>query len=415
MWTVEEALEAILARVSPRSAVRVPLLEARGRVLAEDRFADVDNPPFDNSAVDGYAVRAADTQGASPERPVVLREVADVPAGTVAVVPVRAGECARVMTGAPMPEGADAMVMVEDTRREDEAGQMASRVEILAPARPGDHVRRAGEDVRAGTRVLTAGTRIGAAEVAMLAAMGCAQPLCIRPPRVAVLSTGDELVEVTERPGPGQIRDSNAYALAALVAEAGAELHSRQRVPDNEAATEAAFRAVAQEADVIVTSGGVSVGDRDHVKPVLERIGTLELWRVRMKPGKPIAVGRVGETLFFGLPGNPVSAMVTFELFVRPALWRMAGRADLERPRVRVRLTADVSHAPGRREYVRASVHWQDGLLWAEPTGAQGSGILSSMLGANALLIVPEESPGLRAGETAEAMILDLPLSSENR
>jgi len=424
MLTVEEALEAVLARVTVRPAARVPLLAAHGRVLAEDICADIDSPPFDNAAVDGYAVRAVDTQGASPERPIFLREVVDVPAGAVASVPVGPGECARVMTGAPIPDGADAMVMVEDTRRKAR-GDRHPVIEILEPARAGAHVRRAGEDVRAGTKVLAAGTRIGAAEVAMLAAMGGANPLCIRPPRVAVFSTGDELVEITERPGAGQIRDSNSYALAALVVETGAELHSMRRIPDDETATEAAFLACADSgsgaipnpasriqnsggADIIVTSGGVSVGDRDYVKPVLERLGALELWRVRMKPGKPLAFGRVGDTLFFGLPGNPVSAMVTFELFVRPAIWKMAGRTDLARPRVPVVLTADVAHAPGRREYVRAAVHWKEGVFYAEPTGAQGSGILSSMLGANALLIVPEESPGLRAGETADAIVFDV-------
>jgi molybdopterin molybdotransferase len=419
MLTVEQALEAILAKIEPLPAVRTPLLQARGRVLAEDILADIDNPPFDNSAVDGYAVRAADTEGASPEHPVVLRELAEVPAGAVARAAIKPGTCIRVMTGAPIPDGADAMVMIEDTRRRGDTEKRGD-VEICRPARCGDHIRRAGEDVRAGTRVLKAGTIVGAAETAMLAAMGCPKPLCIRRPRVAVLSTGDELVEISEKPGPGQIRDSNRHALAALVAEAGAELHSAQHLPDDEAATEASLRACAgpaiqnpkskiqnKLADVIVTSGGVSVGDRDYVKPVLESIGTLELWKVKMKPGKPVAFGHIGSALFFGLPGNPVSTMVTFELFVRPALWKLAGRTDLERPRVNAALTADVRHKPGRREYVRAVVRLREGVFHAEPTGAQGSGILSSMLGANALLVLHEETESLRAGDSVEALLLD--------
>lgn len=432
MLTVEQALEAILNPILPLPAERVPLLEAHGRVLAEDVFADVDNPPFDNAAVDGYAVRAEDTTGATREQPVPLRVLGEVPAGAVARQAVLPGACMRVMTGAPIPDGADAMVMVEDTlpfaphpqvssprvpgratgpSDQDRGEGEAEEVAILAPARRGDHIRRRGEDVKRGARVLAAGTQIGAAEAAMLAAMGYAQPLCVRRPRVAVISTGDELVEITKKPGPGAIRDSNRYALAALVAEAGAWLHSMRRLPDDERATEEAFRTCAgldgsEPADVIVTSGGVSVGGRDYVKPVLERIGTLELWRVKMKPGKPIAYGRVGNTLFFGLPGNPVSTMVTFELFVRPALWKLAGRTALERPCVHAALTDGVRHSPGRREYIRAVAYYAGNRFHVRPTGAQGSGILSSMLGANALIVLPESSPGAQAGEEVDTLLI---------
>lgn len=409
MLSVEEALEATLAGVARLPAERVALAEARGRVLAEDVFADTDQPPFDNAAVDGYAVRAADTAGASAEIPCVLESLGEAPAGTAEAPALRPGACVRVMTGGPMPRGADAMVMVEDTRSggETEAG----RVQILAEARSRDHVRYRGESIRAGARTLAAGTLVGPAEVALLASCGQAAPLCVRRPRVAVFSTGDELVDAACVPGPGQIRDTNRYTLAALVGEAGAELHSVAHVPDDAAATEAAFRRAAGmdgggAADVIITSGGVSVGDRDYVKPVLDRLGSLELWRVRMKPGKPVAFGRIGPTLFFGLPGNPVSTMVTFELFARPALLKMAGRSDLARPRVRATLAADVEHVPGRREYVRAHVALSGSAWRAEPTGAQGSSLLLSMVGANAYIIVPEEADGLRAGETVEALLL---------
>jgi len=420
MLTVEEALKAILSPLSPLPAERIPLREAHGLVLAEDIFADVDNPPFDNAAVDGYAVRAEDTIGATHEQPVRLRVLGEVSAGVVAKHSVEPGTCLRVMTGAPIPDGADAMVMMEDTRpfapspfipSSRRGEEQTEEVAILAPARKGDHIRRRGEDVKQGERVLRAGSRIGAAEAAMLAAMGCAFPLCVRRPRVVVISTGDELVEITQKPGPGAIRDSNRYALAALVAEANAQLLGMRCLPDDERAIEEAFRACAgldgsEPADVIITSGGVSVGERDYVKPVLERIGTLELWKVKMKPGKPIAYGHVGRTLFFGLPGNPVSAMVTFELFVRPALCKLAGITAWKRPCVRALLTNDLPHSPGRREYVRAMAYYHANRVYVRPTGAQGSGMLSSMLGANALIVLPESSPGARSGEEVEALLL---------
>ncbi|HZO91788.1 MAG TPA: gephyrin-like molybdotransferase Glp [Chthonomonadaceae bacterium] len=409
MFTVEEALEAILRSARRLPSERVPLLESLGRVLAEDIAADINVPPFDNSAVDGYAVRAADTAGATPEAPVLLRTLADVPAGELARETVTEGTAARVMTGAPMPPGADAMVMVEDTRPAG-AGQVA----ILEAAQPNQHIRQAGEDVRRGEVVLRAGACIRAAEIAMLATMGRASVPTVRPPRVAVISTGDEVVDIEEgvAPPPGKIRDSNRYALAALVREAGAVLHSITHIPDDLAATEAALRACADPvggADVLVTAGGVSVGDRDFVKPALERLGRLDLWRVAMKPGKPLAFGSIGKALFFGLPGNPVSAMVTFELFVRPALWKMAGRdeSELARPQVQAVVLEDVPHAPGRREYVRAVTATEGGRFVTRPTGAQGSGILHSMTRANSLLIVPQDSPGIPAGETATVLLLE--------
>jgi len=408
MLTVDEALARVLAHAAPLDAVRVPLLDALGLVLGEAVCADVDSPPFDNSAVDGYAVRAADVQAASPGAPVDLVLVEEVHAGTWPARDVGPGACAKVMTGAPIPRGADAMVMREDAR------EQAGRVAVLAPARPGDHVRRAGEDIRRGEEVLPAGTRIGPAETAVLAAMGAAKPLCIRPPRVAVVSTGDEVCPIEEQPGPGRLRNSNLHALAALVREAGARIHSLRHLRDDEAETEAAFRACAgleggEPADVIVTSGGVSVGDRDFVKPVLERLGSLALWRVKLKPGKPLAFGQIGSALFFGLPGNPVSTMVTFELFVRPALWRLMGRSDLARPRALAVLQAPLPHTPGRQEFARARVRLTEGALLAWPTGAQGSGMLRSLLGANALLSVPADAGSLLPGDMVEALLLDLP------
>jgi molybdopterin molybdotransferase len=408
MLTVEEALAQILADVDPLGTERVPLAGALGRTLAVDVATDIDLPPYDNSAVDGYAVRAVDTVGATAGRPVNLSTLTDIPAGEPAREPVMEGRTARIMTGAQVPPGADAVVMVEDTRQNSDG-----TVAILEEARPEQHVRRAGEDVRRGTTVLRAGIPLRPAEIGLLATVGRAVAPVYRRACVAVLSTGDEVVQVQEGvlPPPGKIRNSNLPILAALVREAGAELHSAQHLSDDLEATVAAFRACADPetgADVIVTAGGVSVGDRDYVKPALERLGTLELWRVSMKPGKPLAHGRIGRTRFFGLPGNPVSALVTFELFVRPTLWRMAGVSmdRLARPQVQAQVLEPVGHTPGRREYVRAITTTQEGRFVTRPTGGQGSGNLHTLALANSLLIVPGESPGLQPGAIADVILL---------
>ncbi len=412
MHTVEETLATILQAVRVGQVETVALLESLGRVLAEDVQADIHMPPFDNSAVDGYAVRATDTEGATLATPVRLPTRGDSNAGGANPPALEPRTAVRIMTGAMVPPGADAVVMIEDTRQE--AGET---VAILEAARPEQHVRRIGEDVTQGTVVLRAGTLIRAAEIAMLATMGRAVVPTIRPPRVAILSTGDEVVEIVagETPPPGKIRNSNRYALAAIVRETGAVVHSLTHLPDDFEATQAALRALTDAAhpngppDAIVTAGGVSMGDRDFVRPALEALGTLALWKVAMKPGKPLAFGRIGDTLFFGLPGNPVSALVTFELFARPALWRMAGRpADqLARRQVAALATTDIPHAPGRREYVRAFTTQNGFAFETRPTGAQGSGILRSLTLANSLLVLPEESVGVRAGETVTVLLLD--------
>lgn len=406
MVTVEEALSAILARAKPLERESVPLALALGRVLADEVAADIDLPPFDNSAVDGYAVRAEETARATPASPVRLSPLTDLPAGADPRERIVSGTAARIMTGAPIPPGADAIVMVEDTLIGPDG-----RVAIHAAAQVGQHLRRAGEDVRRGSRVLEAGTLVRAAEVAMLAAVGRAQVTVVRTPRVAVISTGDEVLEVEQCVilPPGKIRNSNRPALAALVREAGAVLQSEQHLPDDLDAITEALRTCADPvtgADVIVTAGGVSMGDRDYVKPALERLGELALWKVAMKPGKPLAFGVIGETLFFGLPGNPVSAFVTFELFVRPTLWKLAGRIDLERLTVRGIVTDAVHHLPGRREYVRANTLLREGRFEARPTGAQGSGILSSLIGANSLIVIPSEAEDLGAGEPVTILLL---------
>ena len=408
MRTVEQALEEILQRADPLPTEHISLLSARGRVLAENAMADTDLPPFTNSAVDGYAVRAEDTQGTTKERPLALQIIGEVMAGQVPERPLEPHTAIRVMTGAPLPENADAMVMVEDTEL-----LSSEQVAIHLPARVGQHIRYQGEEVVKGSQVLSAGTYLRPAEIGLLATLGFAEPLVYRAPRVSIVSTGDELVGLESRKAleRGQIRDSNRYALAAMVEEAGGIVHSLTHIPDTMEATEKAFEAcVASGADVIVTAGGVSVGERDFVKPVLEKLGRLEFWRISMKPGKPLAFGSIGKTLFFGLPGNPVSALVTFELFVRPLLGKLAGRSmkDVLRPRLRVRLLEPVLHVAGRQEYVRAVITLQEDGEWvARITGDQGSSRLSSMVGANALLIIPADSVGLAMGDFLEALWLN--------
>lgn len=407
MLSVEQALAAILVHAKTLGTETVALADALGRTLAADVFAREDAPPFANSAVDGYAVRAADMAKAGADSPVILPISVEIHAGEMPTQALKIGTAARIMTGAPVPDGADAMVMQEDTRLE------ASGIAIFEAAKSGQHVRPAGEMWQIGDRILEARTPIRASEIGLLAALGQANVSVYRLPRVAVLSTGDELVDASssELP-PGKLRDSNSPMLAALVREAGCVLHSAARVPDNLEQTEAVLRELADPetgADVIITAGGVSVGDRDFIKPALENLGTLELWRVAMKPGKPIAYGRIGTTQFFGLPGNPVSAYVTFELFARPMLGAMSGRRldSLSRPTVRATLTEAVSHAPGRREYVRA-VTESNGLNFiTRPAGAQGSGILRSVTLSNSLLIVPEDAGNLAVGATVVVLLLN--------
>ncbi len=408
MLEVEQALETILARVAPSETERVSLSAAYKRVLAEEIIAASDVPPFDNSAVDGYAVLVSDVQTASREHPATLRVIGEIMAGQVPTVPLQKGTAIRVMTGAPLPDNAAAMIMVEDTELYDNDETVA----IFEAARSGQYVRRSGGDIRAGQQALKRGTVLYAAELGILASLGVAEVAVFRLPRVAVVSTGDEIIDVEDSLTlpPGKIWDSNRYTLAALVAEAGGVLHSLTHIPDDYDTTKQAFTHLSSTdlsaADIIVTAGGVSVGDRDYVKPVLEELGALELWRVAMKPGKPLAFGHIGKTLFFGLPGNPVSAMVTFELFVRPVIQKMLGKSATHRPLVQATLTEPIAHEPGRREYVRAITTLENGVWKATPTGAQASNRLSSMAGANSLLVLPANTSDYAAGATVDSLLL---------
>jgi molybdopterin molybdotransferase len=383
--SIAEARARVLSAAAPLPPEQVALDAALGRVLAEEVRADADLPPFASSAMDGYALVA----GPAGELPVV----GDSRAGRPADRPVAAGEAMRISTGAAIPEGADAVVPVERVE------VMDGRVRV-PHTEPGAHIRHSGEDVRAGEAVMAAGTELGPAAVAVLAAIGWADVPCGGVPRVAVLVTGDELVAPGQPLGPGQIRDSNAYGLAAQAARAGARVLSRRIVPDDRGATEAAFGAALEDADVVVASGGVSVGPHDHVKPALAALGVEErFWGVRLKPGKPTWFGVRGRKLVFGLPGNPVSAMVTFHLFARAALRQMAG-ADPGGTRATAVLDAALPLTPAREQVVRCRLDARDDGWHVAPTKQQGSHVLSSMLDAAALALVPagegELGPGAR-------------------
>jgi molybdopterin molybdotransferase len=399
MMSVEEARETILAQFHALEGEHVPLARALGRVLAEDCDAPEDLPPFANSAMDGYAVRAADIASASQTTPARLRLVGEVPAGSVFSGVLGAGQAIRILTGAPVPSGADAVIQQELTTTD------GGTVLILASGKAGNNVRAAGTDVARGTRLLPHGAELGATEIALLAALGLDPVRVTRRPRVAILATGDELAAPGEAPRPGQIRDSNSAWLTAAVAQTGAEPWPLGIARDT-AADLRAHLARAAEADLIITSGGVSVGTYDLVKEVLAEGGAVEFWRVRMRPGKPLAFGAYGATPLFGLPGNPVSSAVTFELFARPAIRQMLGAADIDRPLLEVELGGERIARGDRRHYVRARLTARDGRLIATPTGEQGSHRIASLLGAAALLVIHEGEGEVEPGTLVPALAL---------
>jgi molybdopterin molybdotransferase len=416
MISVEEARERILAFFARLEPERRPLLEALGQVLAEDVVAPFDIPPLDNTAMDGYAVRADDTSGASESSPRELRVVANIAAGYVHDREIGAGESARIMTGAPIPPGADAIVPFEETdevlRAPGEAPQTTGAVRVLKAAERGANFRFRGEDVRAGQRVIEAGRVVRPSEVGVLASLGVTEVAVYRRPTVAILSTGDEITAPGEPLAPGRIYDANGQSIAALVLKSGGVPKllgiARDTVEDLTEKIRAGFAA-----DMIVTSAGVSRGDFDVVKDVLAREGAIDFWTVRMRPGKPLAFGAFHtpsgrQVPHLGLPGNPVSSMVSFELFGRPALFKMLGRDDWERPVVKAVTREEVRNVDGRRFYARCIVsRGEDGRLYADLTGPQGSGILTSMSAANALTIIPEDQDVARPGDEIDVMLLD--------
>ncbi len=406
--SVDEARERILASLRPVGAESLCLRACAGRVLARDIQAGIDLPPFDNSAMDGFAVQAEDTRAAASGSACSLRVVADIPAGSAPRLPVEAGQAARIMTGAPLPQGADAVVPVEDTDcSQRPAGTDAPEsVQIFRAVEPGRNVRRRGSDVALGQTVMQAGQPLRAQDLGLLAMLGAAQVPVHRRPRLALLSSGDELVPVEAPLAPGKVRDANACTLAALAESAGAEVLSLGVAADNRPAVQALLeRAVEQQADLIVSSAGVSVGAFDFVKEVVESAGRLDFWKVNMRPGKPLAFGAYHGVPFFGLPGNPVSAFTGFEVFVRPAVERLSGCRCRPRPARRVRL-GEAIESDGRESYLRAVIQEEDGHLTARLTGHQGSGNLLSLVQANALLIIPSGVKSLPPGASVEAWLL---------
>ncbi|GAB4206364.1 MAG: molybdopterin molybdotransferase MoeA [Roseiflexaceae bacterium] len=392
MVPIEEAQRLIAAHTRLLEAEPVDALSADGRVLAEDVFSTEDMPDMPKAAVDGYALRAGDG--------LVARQVlAELTAGTAQGITVEPGTAVRIMTGAPLPPGADTVVMVEQTEEQDGV------LHIQRAPQPGEAVHTVGQDIGRGALVLARGTVLGPAEIGLLATLGRTRVQVARRPRVAVLATGDEVFEPDALPEAGGIRDSNRYALLAAVREAGGQAISLGIARDDAAVQRAAILEGLEQADLLLTSGGVSMGTRDLIKPLLAELGTVHFGRVAYKPGKPTTFATVRDRLVFGLPGYPVSSLVSFEVFVRPVLRRMQGDARPERPRVRVALAQPITPSPDRPECQRATVFWQDGRLMARSTGAQGSSRLLSLLGANALLVVPPGTATYPAGAELEAIL----------
>lgn len=403
MISVDEHLEDILATVHPLSPLQLGLMDAHGCVLTEDVVAPAPLPGFDNSGMDGYAVRRDDVLRASPSKPVVLPVTGDIAAGPASPLRVQPGVCVRIMTGAMMPAGADAVVPLEWTD-----GGIAS-VSISRTPEPGQHVRRAGEDVAAGDVVLAEGTYLGAAQIGLAAAVGRSR-LHVRPrPRVVVVSTGSELVEAGHPLSPGRIVDANSPALTAAALEAGAIAYRVGIVPDDPRQLAATLEDQLVRADALVTSGGVSVGAYDVVKEVLSRLGTVRFDKVAMSPGMPQGFGTIGpdSTPVFALPGNPVSALVSFEAFVRPALRTMLGSTPIERPRVRAVTSKSLSSPPGKRSFLRVTLEVRKGAYVVTPVGGSGSHLLAGMAQATALAVVPEEIERVPAGEAVEVLVLE--------
>jgi molybdopterin molybdotransferase len=409
MIRVEEALSHILGDVQPLGLEKVHILDSLGRVIGENIYASRDIPPKDNSAMDGYAVRAVDSLVANQGNPLRLRIIEDIPAGSVPQKTIGKGEAARIMTGAPLPAGADAIIRMEDTTRDGEW------VTISATYRVGHDVRMAGEDVKGGDAVIPKGEVLRPAEIGMMATLGRSFIYVYQRPVVAVISTGDELVDIDEEPSPWKIINSNGYSNMSQAADCGAiPLYigiAKDRKEDLAAKFNAALRA-----DVIVSSGGVSLGDYDFVKDVIAETGNkMHFWQVAMRPGKPLVYGRVHEKPFFGLPGNPVSSMVSFEQFVRPSLLKMMGHTNLFRRTIRVILEEDITKTQGLTHFIRACVAWQDGRYRIVTTGDQGSGILKSMVKANGLIVLPEDATAVKKGDEVTVQLIDqsLCLTSE--
>jgi molybdopterin molybdotransferase len=415
MISVEEALERILGHVSVLEPRDVPILDALGQVTADDVVSEMDIPPLDNTAMDGYAVRATDTAGASNDAPVELRVVGELAAGYLFDGEVTPGTAVRIMTGAPMPRGADAIVPFEETdepsgRAFGSFAKSRDVVGVLKAAERGANIRYAAEDVHRGQVIIPKGTVLHPAQIGVLASLGKPTVRVHRRPVVAILSTGDEVREPGQQLQPGQIYDSNAYSISAMVAANGGTPRRLGIAKDTVEALTAKLRE-GLDADMLVTSAGVSRGDYDVVKDVLAKEGEVDFWTVRMRPGKPLAFGSFAScgkrVPHIGLRGNPVSSMVSFELFGRPAIFKMLGRSDWQRRVVRAIAEEPITNADERRVFARAILSERDGRYYAALTGPQGSGILTSMAVANALAVVPEHMKAIAAGDEVDCLVLD--------
>ncbi len=393
LMPVGEARSRILAEVRPLPAERCGLDECAGRVLAQDVISDISIPMLDNSAMDGYAVRSAETSAASPDNPVTLRITGELQAGAARLaLSVGEGCAIRIMTGAPIPAGANAVIRFEDT------SESAGVVSLYAPVRPGDNIRRSGEDVMRGAVVLRKGDMVRSADVGMLASVNAQCVLVSRKPVVAVISTGDEVVEPGEELLPGQVRNSNAYTLVSELRACGCVPRYLGIVSDSREATERVMRE-AMQCDVLITTGGVSMGRYDFVKDAIADLGVaISIQNIRMKPGKPCVFGTKDPLLFFGLPGNPVSTMVSFIQFVRPALLKLMGASRIHKPVVSAILCEEISKKAGRMHFLRGMLTVQNGEFFVSTTGPQGSGILRSMSAASCLILLPEDTTRVPAG-----------------
>jgi molybdopterin molybdotransferase len=419
MLTVEEALQKILNEISALETETIPIMESQGQTLAEDVISKINVPPLDNSAMDGYAVRAADTLGASEKTPKILKVIDTVIAGGISRKEVTPGTTIRIMTGAPMPKGADSVVKFESTDEESQKknapGKQVTQVGICEEVKAGYDIRLAGEDVKKGQKILTKGSVIRPAEIGVMASIGKDKVKVIRRPVVAVLSTGNELIEIGQPQPEGKIYNSNSYSISSLVKKYGGIPKMLGIARDNEKDLVSKLKE-AQDADMLLTTGGVSMGDYDMVKDILARDGKIVFWKVRVKPGKPLAFGKIKGTTkdgkpkeipHLGLPGNATSCMVSFELFVRPALLKMMGRKKLDKPAVQAVINESVKNDAGRRIYDRAVTEKLDGHYVSRLTGPQGSGILTSMALANSLVVIPEEVKKVNKGDKVQALMLD--------